>query len=158
VVREVLRSARRDLLVVGYWIAAREDGDGIIEDVIAALASAVDRHVAVTIIVDERTRVGGWDNRQVLASAWPAAIPFPRILTWRLPQDDHHLKLHAKVVVADRNDALITSANLTSYAMDRNMEMGVRVVGRPAEAIAKHFELLIARGILEPYVARHNEP
>jgi phosphatidylserine/phosphatidylglycerophosphate/cardiolipin synthase-like enzyme len=77
------------------------------------------------------------------------------MLTWRLPPNDEHLKLHAKVLVADHIDALVTSANLTSYAMDRNMEMGVRVLGAPAAAIAQHFRLLIARGILEPYLAAH---
>jgi phosphatidylserine/phosphatidylglycerophosphate/cardiolipin synthase-like enzyme len=61
------------------------------------------------------------------------------------------------VLVADRNDALVTSANLTSYAMDRNMEMGVRVVGRPAATIAKHFDLLTACGILDSYSPRQVE-
>jgi phosphatidylserine/phosphatidylglycerophosphate/cardiolipin synthase-like enzyme len=75
----------------------------------------------------------------------------PNILTWRLPPGDQHLKLHAKVLVADRRDALVTSANLTSYAMDRNMEMGVRIVGHPAIDIARHFDLLEAHGVLEPY-------
>jgi phosphatidylserine/phosphatidylglycerophosphate/cardiolipin synthase-like enzyme len=64
------------------------------------------------------------------------------------------LKLHAKVLVADRGDALVTSANLTSYAMDRNMEMGARIIGQPAADIARHFDLLEAYGVLEPYEAR----
>jgi phosphatidylserine/phosphatidylglycerophosphate/cardiolipin synthase-like enzyme len=84
-------------------------------------------------------------------SAWPLGVTLPKILTWRLPPGDQHLKLHAKVLVADRRDALVTSANLTSYAMDRNMEMGVRIVGHLAVDIARHFDLLEAHGVLEPY-------
>ena len=151
VVRELLRSAQAELLVVGYWIAARDDGEGIIEEVIASLADAVTRRVAVTVVVDERIRPDGRDNRTILLSTWPTGVQLPKVLTWRLPADDEHLKLHAKVLVADRRAALITSANLTSYAMDRNMEMGVRIAGHPAQNIARHFDLLEANGVIEAY-------
>jgi len=151
VVRELLRGAQVELLVVGYWISARDDGEGIIEEVIASLADAVTRGVLVSVVVDERVRPDGRDNRRILVSAWPIGVALPKILTWRLPPGDQHLKLHAKVLVADRRDALVTSANLTSYAMDRNMEMGVRIVGHPAIDIARHFDLLEAHGVLEPY-------
>ena len=151
VVREILRQARREVLVVGYWIAARDDSEGIIEEFITSLADAVNRGVIVTVVFDERLRADGRDNRGILLSAWPPDVTPPRILTWRLPRDDRHLKLHAKVLVADRRDALVTSANLTLYAMDRNMEMGVRVVGDPALNIARHFELLARSCVLEPY-------
>jgi cardiolipin synthase A/B len=148
VVRELLRGARGELLVVGYWIAARDDGEGIIQEVIDSLAEAVRRRVSLTLIVDERNRDDGRNNRQILLDAWPQGCVTPRILTWRLPLGDRHLKLHAKVLVADERDALVTSANLTSYAMDRNMEMGVRVTGAPATTIAQHFKLLERQGIV----------
>ena len=34
---------------------------------------------------------------------------------------------------------------LLSYALDRNMEMGIRVTGKPAQAIDHHFVLLEQR-------------
>jgi len=154
VVRELLRGAQAELLVVGYWIAARDDGESIIDEVIASLADAVTRGLTVRVVVDERTRPDGRDNRHILVSAWPIGVALPKILTWRLPFSDQHLKLHAKVLVADRRDALVTSANLTSYAMDRNMEMGVRIVGHPAVDIARHFGLLEAYVVLESYDER----
>lgn len=151
VVREILRNVQNNLLVIGYWIAAKDEGEGIIEEVIASLASAVQRKIALTIIVDERQRVDGRDNRKILLDAWPSGVSLPKILTWRLPPDDRHLKLHAKVLVADGLDALVTSANFTYYAMDRNMEMGIRVSGPPASAIYDHFHRLIESGIIEDY-------
>ena len=63
-------------------------------------------------------------KKKPMTEVWPMGVPLPRVLTWRLPSNDRHLKLHAKVLVADGHDALVTSANLTSYALDRNMEMG----------------------------------
>lgn len=151
VVRELLRGAQAELLVVGYWIAARDDGEGVIEEVIAALAEAVRSGLTVSVVIDERVRSDGRNNRQILVSAWPVDVALPKILTWRLPPSDQHVKLHAKVLLADRRDALVTSANLTSYAMDRNMEMGVRVIGHPAADIARHFDLLELNGVLVPY-------
>ena len=57
----------------------------------------------------------------------------------------------AKVMVADANDALVTSANLTWYAMDRNIEMGIRVTGHPAAVIASHIRLLDQNEILQGF-------
>jgi cardiolipin synthase A/B len=151
VVRELIRGARNELVVIGYWIAARHEDEGIVEEVIELVGEAVHRGVNVKLIIDERERINGWDNRKVLLAAWPSDVPFPQIFTWRLPANDRHLKLHAKVLVADRKDALVTSANLTFYAMDRNMEMGVRVVGDPASSIADHFHRLISAGVLEDF-------
>lgn len=151
VVREIVGGAARELLVVGYWLAANDDDEGIIAEVIESLASAAQRGVAVTLLLDERVRKDGKSNRAVLTQCWPSAVSLPRLLTWRLPKNDAHLKLHAKVLISDRRDALVTSANLTMYAMDRNMEMGIRLTGVPAADIARHFELLESGGIVEPF-------
>lgn len=151
VVREIVRGAEHDLLVVGYWIAAREDGEGVIEELIELLAEATQKGVALTMVLDERRRSDGTDNRRVLLDVWPAGVPLPRLLTWRLPPDDKHLKLHAKLLVSDKRDALVTSANLTWYAMDRNIEMGVRIVGKPAATISEHIRLLDRQGTLQPF-------
>jgi hypothetical protein len=85
VVRELLRGARAELLVVGYWIAARDDGEGIIEELIASLADGVIRGVTVSVVMDERVRPDGRDNGRILKSIWPIAVTLPKLLTWRLP-------------------------------------------------------------------------
>jgi cardiolipin synthase len=148
VVREIVRNAKSEVLVVGYWLAGREDGEGIIEELIQRLSQGVSRGIALTVILDERRRADGTDNRRILLDLWPAGVSFPRLLTWRLPPGERHLKLHAKVIVADDSDALVTSANLTWHAMDRNIEMGVRISGTPAAAIQRHFRLLDEQKLL----------
>jgi phosphatidylserine/phosphatidylglycerophosphate/cardiolipin synthase-like enzyme len=152
VLREMIRQARRDLIFVGYWIAASHDGGGITQEIIDLLGDAAARGVRVQLVVDERSRSSGPDNRATLRRCWPGSVPMPTLLTWKLPPDDHHLKLHAKVLVVDHEDALVTSANLTSYALNHNMEMGVRVYGRCALHIARHFSLLVSAAVLEPYL------
>lgn len=57
-------------------------------------------------------------------------------------------KLHAKCAVADRRLAMISSANLTEDAMERNMETGVFIRGGGIPAtLAAHFDRLIELGL-----------
>jgi phosphatidylserine/phosphatidylglycerophosphate/cardiolipin synthase-like enzyme len=57
--------------------------------------------------------------------------------------------LHAKAIVVDDRTALVTSANLTEAAFDRNIEVGVlsRDV-QLAASLARHFRVLIDIGLL----------
>ena len=58
--------------------------------------------------------------------------------------------LHAKCVVVDGQKALVTSANFTEAAQERNIELGLLVNSRPvAEGIERHFRELIDRNVLE---------
>lgn len=153
VVQDIISAAQSELLVVGYWLAGKEDYEGIINDIIELMAHAVARGVKVTMVLDEGEKGYGKNNRDTLIALWPKGVALPKLLTWKIPADDMHLKLHAKVLVADRHDALVTSANLTMYALDRNMEMGVRAQGQPSERIAEHFDLLRHKEVLVPYDA-----
>jgi len=59
--------------------------------------------------------------------------------------------LHAKALVADDEIVLVTSANLTEAAFDRNIELGVLVHDRGlAASVATHFRTLIDRDLLKP--------
>jgi hypothetical protein len=59
--------------------------------------------------------------------------------------------LHAKCVVIDGKKALITSANPTPAAYDRNIELGIIVRGGPIPGqISGHFASLIEAGLLRP--------
>ncbi len=78
---------------------------------------------------------------------WPGArspevFYDPRSLTAEGPTG----VLHAKAVVADEEIALVTSANLTEAAFDRNIEAGVLSRDRAlAASLARHFRVLIER-------------
>lgn len=151
VVQDIIQGANHELLVVGYWIAGYGDKEDIIKDVIEQISDAVRRGVNVVIVLDSREKIYSKNNREVLLELWPVATDVPELFTWDVRENEKHLKLHAKVLVADRQDALVTSANLTMHALDRNMEMGVRVLGAPAGAIADHFDRLVENSILLSY-------
>lgn len=59
--------------------------------------------------------------------------------------------LHAKAIGIDEQVALITSANLTEAAFDRNIEIGVLTRDQLlAASLARHFRVLIEYGRLAP--------
>ncbi len=59
--------------------------------------------------------------------------------------------LHAKALVVDKAQVLVTSANLTERALDRNIEIGV-LLRDPglARTVVAHFQRLISHGHLHP--------
>jgi hypothetical protein len=57
------------------------------------------------------------------------------ILDYLLPADGGYETFHAKVVIADGDQAYVGSANMTRYAR-HSMELGVIVKGRSARAVA----------------------
>jgi cardiolipin synthase len=57
--------------------------------------------------------------------------------------------LHAKVIVVDDQVALVGSANLTSRAMESNLECGILIRSGPQpRAIRDHITGLYAAGLL----------
>jgi phosphatidylserine/phosphatidylglycerophosphate/cardiolipin synthase-like enzyme len=56
--------------------------------------------------------------------------------------------MHAKVLIVDRLDALVTSADLTYHGLHENIEVGLRVHGPQAAAIAQRFDHLIGENVL----------
>ena len=63
------------------------------------------------------------------------------------PEDGRHGPLHARVAIADGRVMLISSANLTEYALTLNMELGVLIHGGPAPGrVAEHLARLVELG------------
>ncbi len=80
-------------------------------------------------------------------SSRPRVFYDPRALELQGPSG----VLHAKAIVIDEEIALVTSANLTEAALDRNIELGLLVRDRAlAASVSTHFRILIERGLLMP--------
>lgn len=142
VVREMLTLARRSVLVVTYSLWAGMEAATVI-DLLAQRSSA---GVDVTFVLDARYQ-DGW-NIAELKRRWPTGRRRPELYTWQDTKDTV-AKLHAKVVLVDDRDLLITSANLTGHGMSHNLEFGVRVHGDPAEDASTHLNSLIRIGVFE---------
>lgn len=126
VILEVIDSAKDDIFLVTYVFYRAPS-------IVEALNAAVDRGVAVGILLESCLEHGGAVNGDGV-SMMGDAVPCATIYIWdpaaKKPDGDTLLaSVHAKCVVADRKLAFITSANLTSAAMERNMELGILIRG-----------------------------
>lgn len=135
VVRQLIDGASKRVTMVSF--AAYRIGS-----VIAALDAAVGRGVDVSMILESPQLLDGGGGALAYASYRIYEWPVDR----REPPD---AKLHAKAVIIDSRDVLLTSANMTSAAYDRNIELGVLCRGGGVAAqVQRHFDVLIARGVL----------
>ena len=156
VVRQLFGKARNRVLAVGFAVrqgksvfkalADRLDTDGSID---ANLCVDVRRSPGNTSL--DRDIVRNFAN-QFVRDEWPGE---------RLPRvyyDPRSLEragrtassMHAKCVVVDGREALVTSANFTEAAQERNIELGLRIDSDAvARQIEDHFTSLIRNGHLE---------
>ena len=137
VVRRMIDSATSEIILLGYELTDR--------DLIALLAAAANRGTTVILICDRSRGVAA----RVL-EAWPSATPPPRIYHDRERSGGAtYASMHAKCLLGDATDLLVTSANFTFHGLRGNIEIGVRLNGAPAAEARKIFSHLVENRILE---------
>ena len=120
VVREMINGARKEILIVEYRITG---GGGVA----GPLADALRRIDDITIVIDDD---GEGANMSALDGMFPGPRR-PRIYAHRKKEKAFY-KVHAKIMIVDRAELLVTSANLTHHGLVQNFEMGVKIRGRTA--------------------------
>ena len=156
VIRQLFNKARERVLAVGFAI---HQGRSVFQ----TLAERLDACEALDAIlcIDVRREPTSTSRdihivrgfmRRFIENEWPGTrLPRlyydPRSLA---PTGQMRSALHAKCVVIDGSEALVTSANFTEAAQVRNIELGLHV-SSPAVAsqIEDHFHSLIRNGHLE---------
>lgn len=135
VVRQLIDQATSRVTLVSF--AAYQ-----MTSVIAALDAAVARGVNVSLILESPENLDGGGGAHAYAKY--------RTYHWPLEhRDPPDAKLHAKAVIVDNHDVLLTSANMTNAAYDKNIELGVLCRGGGvAKQVQQHFDALIASGVL----------
>lgn len=142
VAMKVIADARHHLLLVTYAAFP-------LPGVIRSLKTAAARGVEIRIVVETIAGSAGLLHVES-AHAFPS---IPGATFWHWPPERRggppQGRLHAKVMVADRAAAFVTSANLTGSAFESNLECGLLVHGgRVATRIVDHFDALIQAGTL----------
>jgi phosphatidylserine/phosphatidylglycerophosphate/cardiolipin synthase-like enzyme len=135
VVRQLIGSATKRVMLVSF--AAYR-----MPSIIAALDEAAARGVRIDLILESPEHLEGGGGADAYAKHRTYHWPTDK----REPPD---AKLHAKAVIVDGRDVLLTSANMTNAAYAKNIELGVLCRGGTiAGRVQKHFDALIARGVL----------
>jgi cardiolipin synthase len=147
--REVIDAADEDLLLVSYAVFN-------VPAVAEGLVRAVDRGARVRLVLEFEGSVEGENTYDPAAALgqlptgvgvfhWPFAKRPP------IGPGGKRGYIHVKCALADRRLAFISSANLTAYAMEANMELGVLVRGGLVPArIADVFDGLMSDRTLVP--------
>jgi cardiolipin synthase len=143
---EVVASSERELVVVSYAVFN-------VPRVVEALNAAVDRGVDVILVLEFEGAEGEqtYDPLVALRGLRDSIAVYHWPFSKR-PDIGHGKRgfIHVKAAVADQTLALISSANMTSYGLEANMELGVLVRGAVVpERIGRHFRQLIQEGVLE---------
>lgn len=144
VMNEMLRRPMEEVLIVGYSIFLKGE---LAQKFVDRLATLSSRGVSVMFIVDRRYR--GWGptgaeghSIREIREAWPTNVRRPSIYSWT-SEDNETSKLHAKLLLTDNRDLLVTSANLSGGGLETNLELGIRVQGEVARDCGEHFKQLI---------------
>jgi phosphatidylserine/phosphatidylglycerophosphate/cardiolipin synthase-like enzyme len=140
-IREVIDEARKSLFIVSYvFYKASSIVDGLNE--------ATKRGVSVRILLESSTDHGGAVIGDGIV-AMHRAVPNADLYIWNptekaVSAGSLTAAVHAKCAVADHRIAFVTSANLTSAAMERNMELGILVRGGTTpERLHSHLDALV---------------
>jgi phosphatidylserine/phosphatidylglycerophosphate/cardiolipin synthase-like enzyme len=154
VLRQLFEGASESVLVGGY---AFDHGSDLFEPLHRAMR---DRRVVAEIFMDLRgdARPGESAERfaaecidRFFAENWPFVGPRPAVYYAPLTAA-RGASLHAKCVVVDARDSLVTSANFTDRGQTRNLELGVLIRDRSfAEILVGQWRGLIAQGIVRRY-------
>jgi cardiolipin synthase len=139
---DLIGEARSQLIVVSF--AAYK-----VASVTDAFRFAANRGVDVRLILETAEDSGGKLSKDA-ADAFRELHDLVSFWVWpKKRRPEGGASMHVKAVVVDGRVALVTSANLTGHALERNMELGLIVRGGAApRRLTDHFQALMASGNL----------
>lgn len=134
---EMLRPPIGEVILLGYEVSD--------ETMMRLLGDAAAAGATVIAICDRERGAA-----QRLLERWPRDVQKPRIFQDRQRRDvARYASMHAKCLLVDGDDLLVTSANFTFHGLHGNIEIGIRLSGDPATEARKIFSHLVESRILE---------
>lgn len=140
---QVINFARTDLYVTSF---VAYDVVSIMQSLVAANERGIAIHLLLEASQDHRGKIS-FD----IVSNMRKKLSTASYYRWG-DRSEEFLggSLHAKVAVADGKICFITSANLTGYAMEKNMEAGVLIRGgNIPEQLRQHLRALIDMRVVQ---------
>lgn len=143
VAQELLSQARREIQILAYVITPSAG------QILDRVEEAAQRKVAVTIIVNRAVDVDHktLERFRVLGRTWPKF----RLLEYSKGNGN---QLHAKVLICDRNQAILGSANLTWGGLVTNTEFGALLTGELAWHLAEMVDMIAGQSHIIAEVER----
>ncbi len=147
---EVINSSNESLIIVTF-VAYK------IPIIANALINAAERGVSISLILETTDQSKGKVEFNAIKALGEKITSKATIYILPLDQrksdeEGRHGSLHVKCAIADSNTLFLSSANLTEFAFNLNMEMGLFIQGGelPIKA-TNHFKKLISQGALKKF-------
>ncbi|EBJ6122064.1 phospholipase, partial [Salmonella enterica] len=123
---QVISTAERTLFITSF--VAYD-----VSTIVKALNAANERGVMISILLELSQEKGGSLNFDTIEKM-RIQVPSAKLYVWNNKDNEYyggcvHAKVAVAVAVADARECFITSANLTGYAMEKNIEAGVLISG-----------------------------
>ena len=134
ILSEMLRPPIREVILLGYALTDPTTKQFLVD----AEAAGAD-----VIAICDRTR--GTAERVLELGLRRARVFQDR----ERPDEAPYASMHAKCLLVDGRDLLITSANFTFHGLHGNIEIGVRLSGAPAAEARQIFSHLVEKRIVE---------
>lgn len=144
---ELINEAQKSIIIVSFAVYKARN-------ILGALEKAAERGVQIMIILESPDVSEGKIAYSTIRALGVSLREKSRVFIWPYAKRETTPEgkvgsLHAKIGVADGTHLYLSSANLTDYAMNINMEMGVLVRDKDLpQRIERHFEELINNGTL----------
>jgi HKD family nuclease len=133
---EMINSSKKSITFVGYYIMPDT------EEIFDALIDAANRGIQIRLLFDKARKF-----IKTIKKIWQNRAPFPLVYTYKSKEEKS--SLHAKVLIIDSEQLLITSANLTGRAITRNVEIGIKHIGKSAKDAEELVDSLVENKFLE---------
>ncbi len=144
---ELIKGSQSELWVICFAVNK-------VPDIMQALGDAVARSVDLHLVLESSEESEGKLSFDLIEPMKASFSDKARLYVWPsekrpVNEDGKQGTLHAKCALADGSHLLVSSANLTEFAMNLNMEMGLLVEGKSLGGrVAQHFRGLVESGVL----------
>jgi phosphatidylserine/phosphatidylglycerophosphate/cardiolipin synthase-like enzyme len=145
---QLIHEAQESLHIISFAVYK-------VDNIAKAIVSAAERGVSISIYLETPDTSESKVSFDTVKALGPAVSERAKLYVWPkekrpLTEDGKFGSLHAKIALADARLLLVSSANLTGYAMMLNMEMGMMIRGGDSpKQVEKHLARLVEQGIFE---------
>ena len=144
---ELFRKAQKSITIIGYLMT----DDKYVKQMFEMIKSNPEiGKLKIKFIFDrpEDKQVLGKKYpsiKKIVRELWGTDQNFPKIYSYK----KENSSLHAKAVIIDSKEILITSANMSGRALQRNLEMGIHHMGKSAKDADDLISRLIREDLFE---------
>lgn len=140
---EVITGAEKSLFLTSF-VAYK------VPSILRALTESAAKGVRIIILLESSKDFGGSLDSDLIAVT-KKALPSCEFAYWAVKEEEFEGgKVHAKIVLADDKRCLITSANITQHAMEKNIEVGVLLNGGSlVQNLSRHLRHLLDLKIIQ---------